>query len=213
MLGRRPMASLLSTVRDLDRLRQIVGVLVRHGFGEVVRRTGLGQLSGGAKAGGAPQVSVGQRIRLVLTELGPSFVKLGQIVSTRPDLIPEEIIVELKKLQDDVPPEPFDAVKEVIESDLGAPVTELFQGLSEQPLASASIGQVHKGRWYDAETDQSREVAVKVNGREVFRGKAERRMKTALSWIEQTNDQGRVMETPEVVERESKAAPKKKQKS
>ena len=80
------MASILNTVRDLERLRQIVLVLVRHGFGEVVQRTGLGSLAGkeAAQEGkGRPKISLGERLRLVVQDLGPSFVKLGQIVSTR----------------------------------------------------------------------------------------------------------------------------------
>ena len=89
------MASILNTVRDLERLRQIVLVLVRHGFGEVVQRTGLGSLVGKSAAteeGKAKaKISVGERLRLVMQDLGPSFVKLGQIVSTRADVIPPDV--------------------------------------------------------------------------------------------------------------------------
>src|SRR5688500_18566165 len=98
MLGAE-MPSIITAVRDLERLRQIAGVLVRHGFGELVQRTGLGsQLGMGKREKDEPQraISLGERIRLTLTDLGPSFVKLGQIVSTRPDLIPADIIDELK---------------------------------------------------------------------------------------------------------------------
>src|SRR6185369_16222620 len=109
--------TLLSTVRDLDRLRQIVGVLVRHGFGEVIGRTALGSLVSG-KSEAQKNQSVAERVRLVITDLGPSFVKLGQILSTRPDLVPADVIVELKKLQDRVPPVPFTEIKAVIEVDL-----------------------------------------------------------------------------------------------
>ncbi len=143
------MVSLLNTVRDLDRLRQIVVVLARHGFGEVVRRTGLGSLlsgrSGASDESPSP-IGVGTRIRLVLQDLGPSFIKLGQIVSTRPDLIPADIIAELKKLQDDVPPLPFDVIREQIEDELGASIDDVFASIDETPLASASIGQVHRAR-------------------------------------------------------------------
>ena len=103
------MPSLLNTVRDLERLRQIAGVLAVHGFGEVVDRTGLSTLIPGRKRSDAGRMPAGIRLRKVLEDLGPSFVKLGQIMSTRPDLIPEDILVELKKLQDNVPPEPFPA--------------------------------------------------------------------------------------------------------
>ncbi len=143
------MASLLTTVRDLERLRQIVLVLARHGFGEIVQRTGLGSLLGPKKVEGEdppPRVEVGERIRLVVQDLGPSFVKLGQIVSTRPDIIPADIIRELKKLQDSVPPVPFDELREHVEKELGAPVSEVYEEFDEAPLASASIGQVHRAK-------------------------------------------------------------------
>jgi ubiquinone biosynthesis protein len=140
------MASLLTAVRDLDRLRQIAGVLVRHGFGELVQRAGWGTPIGVVRDDGSEvaAISVGMRIRLVLTELGPSFIKLGQILSTRHDLIPDEILEELQKLQDDVPPLPFEQLRPMIERELGASIEELFDQLEEQPLASASIAQVHR---------------------------------------------------------------------
>ncbi|MEY4514959.1 MAG: hypothetical protein RLZZ450_7081 [Pseudomonadota bacterium] len=139
------MPSLLTAVRDLERLRQIAGVLVRHGFGELVQRAGWGAPLGvGAEASDPGGISLGQRVRLVLTELGPSFIKLGQILSTRPDLIPAEVIEELQKLQDDVPPVPFDQVRPVLERELGATLDEIYEMLDERPLASASIAQVHR---------------------------------------------------------------------
>ena len=138
--------NLLNTVKDLDRLRQIVGVLAKHGFGQLVARTGLGALVSKKRKEEECARSVGERIRLALQELGPSFVKLGQIVSTRPDIIPPDIITELKKLQDEVPPEPFEKIKPMIESELGAPLSELFVAFEETPLASASIGQVHRAK-------------------------------------------------------------------
>ncbi len=140
------MASIFSTVRDLERLRQIVAVLTRHGFGEVMQRIGLGALGPKNEDGGSARLSRGERIRHVLTDLGPSAVKLGQIVSTRPDLIPEDIIVELKKLQDNVPPVPFVELKQEIEEALGATIGDVYESFDETPLASASIGQVHRAR-------------------------------------------------------------------
>ncbi len=143
------MPSLLTAVRDLDRLRQIVGVLVRHGFGELVQRAGWGAFFDTARKPDevdARTVSLAQRVRLVLTELGPSFVKLGQIVSTRPDLIPADIIEELQKLQDEVPPVPFEQLRPMLEDELGAKLEELYERLEERPLASASIGQVHRAQ-------------------------------------------------------------------
>lgn len=151
--------SILNTVKDLERLRQIVAVLARHGFGEVLRRSGLGMLVPGSTKD-APKLRVGERIRLVLTELGPSFVKLGQIVSTRPDLISDDIITELKKLQDEVPPEPYEHVKPLVESELGAPIETLFEEFATEPLASASVGQVHAAKLKTA--DGIFDVVVKV---------------------------------------------------
>ncbi|MFW5921389.1 MAG: ABC1 kinase family protein, partial [Polyangiales bacterium] len=155
------MVSLLNTVKDLDRLRQIVAVLTRHGFGEVVQRTGLGSLlASRSDQPPPPRVKMGERIRLVLQDLGPSAIKLGQIVSTRPDLIPEDIVRELKKLQDEVPPEPYETIKWMIESELGAPIDELFTDLEQEPLASASIAQVHQAK---LKTDDGPvDVVVKV---------------------------------------------------
>ncbi|AKF05689.1 ABC1 kinase family protein [Sandaracinus amylolyticus] len=152
--------TLLSAVRDLDRLRQIVAVLVRHGFGEIVARTSLGSLVVG-KSEARNNQSVGERVRLVIQDLGPSFVKLGQIVSTRPDLIPPEVITELKKLQDRVPPVAYEAIKEQIESDLGSPLEQIFESFDAVPLASASVGQVHRAQLRTSD-GQLRQVAVKV---------------------------------------------------
>jgi ubiquinone biosynthesis protein len=178
--------SVVSAVRDLGRLREITSVLVRHGFGEVVARAGFGRKPRRATASDPPpastrpgddapeissdelakgeeertRVSTAERVRLVLQDLGPSFIKLGQIASTRPDLLPPDVITELKKLQDDVPAVPFEDVKRVIETSLGAPLDKLFVSFDEKPLASASIGQVHRALLATPEGEQ--EVVVKV---------------------------------------------------
>ncbi len=152
--------NLLNTVRDLDRLRQIVATLTRHGFGELVQRTGLESLLPGESTARSEKLALGERVRCVLTDLGPSFVKLGQIASTRPDLVPEPVLRELKKLQDEVPPESFGVVRTTVERELGAPLSELFESFEETPLASASIAQVHRAvlRTEDGPVD----VVVKV---------------------------------------------------
>ena len=157
------MPSILHTVRDLGRLREIAGVLARHGFGELVQRTGLGSLAPwkGEKSSQEAAPSTAVRIRLVLEELGPSFVKLGQIVSTRPDLVPEDIIEELKRLQDDVPPVPFEPMRVELEQQLGATIAELFSSFDETPIASASIGQVYRAR-LRGDGDLDDDVVVKV---------------------------------------------------
>jgi ubiquinone biosynthesis protein len=106
------------------------------------------------------RVSTAERVRLVLQDLGPSFIKLGQIASTRPDLIPGEVITELKKLQDNVPSVPYEDVKKVIETSLGQPIDKLFVSFDDKPLASASIGQVHRAVLATADGEQK--VVVKV---------------------------------------------------
>jgi ubiquinone biosynthesis protein len=153
MLYHRPVVAIVNAVKDIDRLRQISTVLVKHGFGEIVARIGIG---GGGAGSDAPGVTRAERLRLVVEELGPSFIKLGQIVSTRPDLIPADVITELKKLQDRVPPMALDDVHATITETLGAPASELFARFDDAPLACASIGQVHRARLGDDE------VVVKV---------------------------------------------------
>ena len=155
------MLAIVNTVREMDRMRQIATVLWRHGFREVVQRIGLGKPeSSEPLPDSEARKGIGERIRLVLQDLGPSFVKLGQIVSTRPDLIPADIVRELKKLQDAVPPIPYEQVKEVIETSLGQKVEEVYSFIDEKPLASASIGQVHRAR---LRTDEGEiDVVIKV---------------------------------------------------
>lgn len=155
------MPSVLTAIRDLDRLREITAVLARHGFGEVVQRLGLDNLvASGGHDDAARAASLGQRLRFVLQDLGPSFVKLGQIASTRADLIPADVIAELKVLQDDVKPVAWDDVRREIEADLNAPVGELFEHVDTKPLASASIAQVHRGKL--REGDALLDIAIKV---------------------------------------------------
>src|SRR5687767_195505 len=106
---------------------------------------------------GAPREPRAVRLRRALEDLGPIFVKFGQVVSTRRDLLPPDIAVELAKLQDRVPPFPGEAAKARIEEALGRPVGELFGGFDVEPLAAASIAQVHAATLSDG-----REVVVKV---------------------------------------------------
>ncbi len=140
-------------VHDLPRIREIGVVLARHGFGQAARLAGLeveGEPSG-------EKLPFGRRLRLVLTDLGPTFVKLGQILSVRPDIVPVEVMEELASLQDHVPPAPFEEIRQVLEEELGGPLEERFQLFDPAPLASASIAQVHRALLLDGS-----EVAVKV---------------------------------------------------
>src|SRR5688572_30586882 len=150
------MVSLVSTVRDIERLRQILVVLGRHGFGEIVVRTGLSKFAPSSSEEKIERAGLGNRLRMVLQDLGPSFVKLGQILSTRPDLLPADIIAELKQLQDKVAPVDFDELQATVEAELGAPISQLFESFDREPLACASIAQVHRARF------EGNDVAVKI---------------------------------------------------
>jgi ubiquinone biosynthesis protein len=152
----------LQTIRNIFRVNRIIAVMIKYGFGGVVaelsllpyfsflnlflvfRRAGRG-------------LTTAERIRKVLEELGPTFVKLGQVASTRADLFPPDWIEEFKKLQDMVPPCPFEDMKKVVEGSLRAPLEKKFASFDTTPVASASIAQVHYARLLD-----STEVAVKV---------------------------------------------------
>jgi len=105
---------------------------------------------------------LGERLRLALESLGPVFVKLGQMLSTRRDLLPPEMILELSKLQDRVPPFPGEQAQVVIEKALGFPLTQIFSNFEVTPLASASIAQVHAATLRATEKHAAREVVVKV---------------------------------------------------
>ena len=140
-------------IRDLGRLREISSVLVRHGFGHLVALAGLE----GETVEAAPDAPFARRLRRVLGELGPTFVKLGQVLSVRPDIVPRAVIDELEHLQDNVPPTVPDAVFAAVEAELGVPIAERFSHFDPIPLASASIAQVHR-----ATLPSGEEVAVKV---------------------------------------------------
>ena len=140
------MVSIVHAARDIGRVRDISGVLARYGFGEVLQRMGFGPKRAAESEPEAAGRSWATRLRMALEELGPSFVKLGQIVSTRADVLPPELIIELTKLQDAVPPVPFSAIKEQVEQSLGADLDDIYTDVDETPLAAASIAQVHRAK-------------------------------------------------------------------
>jgi ubiquinone biosynthesis protein len=152
--------------RNLSRLSEIAQAMVRHGFGYLLETHKLTDLLPGrsaetrlaAAAAEAGSASLrGQHMRELLDELGPTFVKFGQLLSTRPDVVPEDIIAELRALQDNVRPFPFEQAERVIEEELGSSLDRLFIDFEPTPIAAASIGQVHR-----ATLPNGRAVAVKV---------------------------------------------------
>ncbi|HRU45736.1 MAG TPA: AarF/UbiB family protein [Candidatus Marinimicrobia bacterium] len=156
--------SVSRTWRHLKRYNQVLSVLIKYGFSDIVDaarkdliarfgekfipRGRRNQFSG---------LSHAERIRRALEELGPTFVKIGQVLSLRPDIIPAEIAAELAKLQDEVSPLPYDVIANVIQTELGAEPDTVFQDIQSEPLAAASLAQVHKGVLISGEP-----VAIKV---------------------------------------------------
>lgn len=145
----------LGVMRDFPRLQEITGVLVRHGLGEFVRRLGMtgvvgraGQLLG-RPAPDVERLEPAQRIRLALQELGPTFVKLGQLMATRVDLFPPEWTAEFERLHSDVAPVPFEELLPELTKALGRSPFEVFRDLDTTPHASASIAQVHLAKLQD----------------------------------------------------------------
>ncbi len=145
--------------RNIGRLSEIAQVAVKHGFGYFFERHRLTDLFPWVSRDGSAETQSdrGRRLRETLDELGPTFVKFGQLLSTRPDIVPPDILVELQKLQDDVTPIPYGDVERVIREELGVTIEQAFLEFDEQPTAAASIGQVHRALLPNGDR-----VAVKV---------------------------------------------------
>jgi ubiquinone biosynthesis protein len=164
MISIRKIGVVGRTYRNLNRYRQILAVLFKYGFDDIVEllkidqyiEIGL-QVISRKRGERVERLSRAVRVRMAIEELGPTYIKMGQILSTRPDLVPVDFIRELARLQDKVPAYPFADVTRIIRDETGRTVDELFEHLDPQPLASASIGQVHRARLKDGES-----VAVKV---------------------------------------------------
>ncbi len=145
---------------SIGRLSEIAQIAVKHGFGYLFSRHHLSDLVPGRKRALDGEMAVSERgrhLREMLDEMGPTFVKFGQLLSMRPDVLPPDVIVELRGLQDDVRPFPFEQVRLVVEQELGQSLERLFLEFEEVPIAAASIGQVHR-----ALLPNNHRVAVKV---------------------------------------------------
>ena len=160
-----PILRVNRNIRTIRRYRTILGVLIKYGFGHFVEQLNIDYyLELGKRIvtrdrmhKELERLSQSQRLRMAMEELGPTFIKLGQLLSTRPDVLDQEFIEEFSKLQDEVPAVTLDQVKTQIQRELGYPADELFAEFSEQPIAAASIAQVHRGKLRSGE-----EVVFKV---------------------------------------------------
>ena len=157
-------ASPIRLLRNIGRTSEIVTVLLNHGFGDLVDRIGLRnfwyrwrRLFGRQPTEPLRHLRLVERIRMTLEKLGPTYIKFGQVMSTRPDIVPPEMLIELQKLQEGVPPFPSDDAVAELESELGRPVDQLFASFDRTPLAAGSLGQVHRARHFNGT-----ELAVKI---------------------------------------------------
>lgn len=151
-------------MQHLRRYREIVFVFIKYGFGAIIDNIGIlkhinvrRKILKQTNDENIAKLSRGERLRLALEELGPTFIKMGQILSTRPDILPKDVIKELEKLQDKVPAFSFDEVKSVIQNEFGESLEEAYAEFEPTPLAAASIAQVHMALLWSGKT-----VVVKV---------------------------------------------------
>jgi ubiquinone biosynthesis protein len=164
MISIRKIGIIGRTYRHLNRYRQILAVLFKYGFGDLIEtlkieqyiEIGL-QMISRKRRERLEKLTRAERIRMTLEELGPTYIKLGQVLSTRPDLVSVDFVTEFAKLQDEVPAVGYKAIQQTIESELNHPMEVLFKQFDPDPLGSASIGQVHRALLHNGD-----EVAVKV---------------------------------------------------
>ena len=152
------------TIKNIKRIRKVIRVLLKYGFEDVVVNTPLGnlipqkkRLTWSRQDRSVFEFSRWERIRMVIEELGATFIKLGQLLSNRPDIVPQPLIKEFEKLQNEVPPFDSEVAKKIIERETGASIDSLFSYFEDQPLGSASIGQVHRARLTNGQ-----DVVIKV---------------------------------------------------
>ena len=201
----------LRAIRNVGRFIEIVSVLVRHGFGEVVDQLRLWRYVPRLKRrtiqrgyGMPSELTLAHRLRLALEDLGPTAIKFGQVMSTRPDLIPPEIIEELTHLQENVPAFASETAVALVESELGRPVTELFAEFDRAPFAAGSLGQVHRARHHDGTP-----LAVKIRRPNIVR-EVERDISllkflaanAAQTWLAPFDPQGLVQHFSRTIRRE-----------
>ncbi len=160
-------SSIPQIYRHLGRWGEILSVLSKYGLANWIGRLGPDFAKDLLKAPGGTAIARHRwetRLRLALSELGPSFIKLGQMLSTRPDLVGADLATELQHLQTEVSADPPETVREIIEAELGRPMDEVFEQFEEEPIASASIGQVHRARLKGGQS-----VAIKVQHADIER--------------------------------------------
>jgi len=152
------------TVQNINRIREVIKVLLQYGFEDIVVSTQLrrfiprqSQLNWTRADKSIFEYTRWERLRMVMEELGPTFIKLGQAISSRPELIPDQLVVEFEKLHDKVPPFSGKIAKEIIERETGKPTEAIFTYFDEVPVGSASIGQVHRAKLLNGQ-----DVVVKV---------------------------------------------------
>jgi ubiquinone biosynthesis protein len=160
-----PFAQINRNIRSLKRYRQVLGVLIKYGFGHVIEQLNINYylelgkriVTFGAVSQGMERLTQPERLRMAMEELGPTFVKLGQLLSTRPDLVPQDYADEFGKLQDKVPSVPLADILRQIETAFGQPPEKLFAEIQPESIAAGSIAQVHRARLHSGE-----EVVIKI---------------------------------------------------